>query len=158
MLNWLWVMKSFFCCWGFMLHQMLAVHYHQGLRVCFFFRVWYVKEFVLDGRQTISFFAIIPSRMCVHKNNKKLWSRMTFIFQICVQILISWIQHFFSGKFIVSCMSAESRVTQVNNIFPNWLSKTEFFILIPEMVLFLLSDKYSITKAGSNIGLFKRFF
>ena len=47
------------------------------------------------------------------------------------------------------------RVTQVlNNIFPKWLSKIEFFNLIPEMVLFLLCDKYSITKARSNIGLF----
>ena len=34
----------------------------------------------------------------------------------------------------------------------------EFFILIPEMVLFLLCDKYSITKARSNIGLFLMFF
>ena len=52
----------------------------------------------------------------------------------------------------------QKRVTQVNNIFPKLLSEIEFFNLIPEMVLFLLCDKYSITKARSNIGLFKGFF
>ena len=33
----------------------------------------------------------------------------------------------------------------------------ELFILIPEMVLYLLCDKYLITKARSNISLFLGF-
>ena len=51
------------------------------------------------------------------------------------------------------------RVTQVNNIFPKLLLQMEFSILIPEMVLFLLCDKYSITKAAraQTLGFFEGF-